>query len=319
MKYVKMGNVEIPQIALGTWSWGTGINGGNMIFGNKLNENDLKPVFDEAMKNGFTLWDTAAVYGTGTAETMLGQFLVGNKAIISTKFTPMGIQSRNAMEKSLNKSISRLGINNVDIYWIHNPQNVEKWTNEIIPLMKIGKVKYAGVSNHNLDEIKQADSILKKAGLRLSAVQNHYSLLYRSSEKSGILDWCKENDVIFFAYMLLEQGALTGKYTNENPFKKGTRRGNSFPPEMLKKLESLIVTIKEIGEKYNASVAQIVMAWAIAKHTVPIIGVTKVSHIKEAEAALSICLSADEMLAIENAAKLTGVTVKASWEKEIVY
>lgn len=72
MKYAKLGDIEIPAIALGTWSWGTGINGGNQIFGNSYGEEDLKPVFELAMKQGFNLWDTAAVYGMGAAEKILG-------------------------------------------------------------------------------------------------------------------------------------------------------------------------------------------------------------------------------------------------------
>lgn len=314
MKYVKMDNIEIPQIALGTWAWGTGINGGGMIFGNNLNENELKNIFDQAIACGFTLWDTAAVYGMGTAETILGHFIKDKKVIISTKFTPFAIQSKNAMKKSLDKSLSRLGINEVDIYWIHNSKNVEKWTNEIILLIKSGKVKRVGVSNHNLDEIKQAASILEKSGLKLSAVQNHYSLLYRASEESGIIDWCKENNVIFFAYMILEQGVLTGKYTFEKPLKKETRRGQAFPPETLKKLEGLIASLENIGNKYNASISQIVTAWAIAKNTVPIIGVTKISHISDANSALNICLSVDDINLIEKAAKLTNVNKKVPWE-----
>ena len=74
-----------------------------------------------------------------------------------------------------------------------------------------------GVSNHNLQEIKQANEILKKYGLKLSAVQNHYSLIERSSEESGILKYCKENDIHFFSYMVLEQGALSGKYDTKHP------------------------------------------------------------------------------------------------------
>lgn len=288
-----------------------------MIFGNNLNENDLKNIYDQATALGFTLWDTAAIYGMGTAETILGHCIKDNNTIISTKFTPFAIQSKSAMKKSLDKSLSRLAINEVDIYWIHNPKNVEKWTNEIIPLMKSGKIKYAGVSNHNLDEIKQVASILEKSGIKLSAVQNHYSLLYRASEEAGLLDWCKENNVVFFAYMVLEQGALTGKYNFDKPLKKKTRRGQAFSPETLKKLECLITTLGVIGDKYKASIPQIVIAWAIAKNTVPLIGVTKISHISDANSALNICLSADDINVIEKAAKMTNVSVKASWEKEL--
>lgn len=85
-------------------------------------------------------------------------------------------------------------------------------------------IKMIGVSNHNLAEIKEANEILKEAGLKLGAVQNHYSLLNRSSEDSGILEYCKENDIIFFSYMVLEQGALSGKYDTTHPFPEGSDR-----------------------------------------------------------------------------------------------
>ena len=86
MKYVKLQNIEIPTIAMGTWSWGIGINGGNQVFGNEYNEADLRPVFKKAMEKGFNLWDTAAVYGMGASETILGTLMKEEKdVIISTK------------------------------------------------------------------------------------------------------------------------------------------------------------------------------------------------------------------------------------------
>lgn len=77
--------------------------------------------------------------------------------------------------------------------------------------LKKRRIKQIGVSNHNLQEFKRANEILNAKGLKISAVQNYFSLLHRSSEKAGILDYCKENNIIFFSYMVLEQGALTGK------------------------------------------------------------------------------------------------------------
>lgn len=318
MKYVNLKNMEIPVIAMGTWSWGTGINGGDDVFGNKYNEDELRPVFNAAMEKGFTLWDTAAVYGMGASETILGSLLKDKKdVIISTKFTPYGEQSQSAMKESLNESIERMGINSVDIYWIHNPQNVERWTKDIIPLVKSGKVKHVGVSNHSLEDIKHAASILEKEGLQLSAVQNHYSLLYRASEEAGIIDWCNKNDVVFFSYMVLEQGALSNKYNANNPFKDGTRRGEAFNAEILGKIEGLIDVMNQAGEKYSADPSQIAIAWAIAKGTVPIIGVTKKSHLNGAVAALKINLGADEIAQLEAAALNTGVSIKAEWEKDM--
>ncbi|WP_371069450.1 aldo/keto reductase [Sediminibacillus sp. JSM 1682029] len=315
MKSVKLKGETIPPIALGTWSWGNGVNGGDTVFGNNLSDEDLKPVFDAAMDAGFNLWDTAAVYGMGASETILGNFIKEREdVLVSTKFTP---GAHEAMEDTLNDSFERLGVDHADIYWIHNPNDVEKWTAELIPLMKNGKIKHAGVSNHNLEEVKLAASILEKEGLKLPAVQNHYSLLYRASEDAGIIDWCNEHDVLFFSYMVLEQGALTGKYTAQNPFKADTRRGKAFSPDVLKKLTPLLEKMKNTAEKHQVDTAQIAMAWAIAKGTVPIIGVTKSSHVDGAIAAANVELSDQEVKSLETAAKETGVEVKAEWEQEM--
>ena len=315
MKYAKLGDTEIPAIALGTWSWGTGINGGNQIFGNSYGEEDLKPVFELAMKQGFNLWDTAAVYGMGAAEKILGSYIKDNpNVILSTKFTPLGLQTRKAVGRFLKKSCCRLGVEQVDLYWVHSPANVQKWTKELIPLLKRGKAKHVGVSNHNLEQVKEADHILKQVGFKLSAVQNHYSLLYRVSEETGILKWCEENQVVFFSYMVLEQGALTGKYDGEHPFKRGTRRAKAFPVEVLNQIQGLLKGLRDLGEQYKATPAQITIAWALAKGTVPIIGVTKKEQVEDLSKAFEIDLTAKEVEGLERLAKDAGVNVKASWE-----
>jgi aryl-alcohol dehydrogenase-like predicted oxidoreductase len=319
MKYVQLKNDKIPPIALGTWSWGNGINGGDAVFGNNLDDDALKPVFEAAMNAGFNLWDTAAVYGMGASETILGNFFKENKdVLISTKFTPRGNQPENAVEESLAQSLNRLGADYADIYWIHNPNDVNKWTAKLIPLMKQGKVKHAGVSNHNLQEIKQAASILEAEGLQLSAVQNHYSLLYRSSEQAGIIDYCNENNIVFFSYMVLEQGALTGSYNAQNPFKSGTRRGDAFNSDVLVKLDGLMKVMEETGKKHQVDPAQIAIAWSIAKGTVPIIGVTKPKHIDSAVSAVDVRLTQQEILELETAANESGVEIKGAWEKSMI-
>jgi len=318
MKYIQLKNEKIPPIALGTWSWGNGMNGGDTVFGNNLNEADLKPVFDAAMDAGFNLWDTAAVYGMGASETILGTFIQSrNEVIISTKFTPRGEQPDDAVEEMLTQSLNRLGVDHADIYWIHNPNNVEKWTAKLIPLMKSGKVKHAGVSNHNLEEIKLAASILEKEGLQLSAVQNHYSLLYRSSEEAGIIDYCNQNNIVFFSYMVLEQGALTGKYNEKNPFKAGTRRGEAFSADVLAKLDNLLNIMDTISKRHQVDPAQVAIAWSIAKGTVPIIGVTKPHHIEGVISAAEVQLTEAEIAELESAAKESGVEIKGAWEKSM--
>ncbi|WP_202903319.1 aldo/keto reductase [Gorillibacterium massiliense] len=318
MKWVQMQNSKIPAIALGTWSWGSGLNGGNHVFGNGYREEELKPVFQKALQHGFTLWDTAAVYGMGASESIIGQLIKDEHDIIlSTKFTPLGFQTRGAMRRSLNKSLGRLGLDHADLYWIHNPKSVRKWTNELIPLMKSGKVRHAGVSNHNLQEATKAAALLESEGLQLSAVQNHYSLLNRTSEEAGILQWCRQRGIVFFSYMVLEQGALTGAYSATHPFQSGTRRGKAYPPDVLKKLETLTAVLNRIGASHGAGPAQVATAWALSKGTVPIIGVTKESHIDGASFALQLELSQSDIADMEKAARDTGLELRGSWEKSM--
>jgi aryl-alcohol dehydrogenase-like predicted oxidoreductase len=312
---------NLPSIALGTWSWGAGAFGGDQVFGNNLNAEDLKPVFDAAMKAGLNLWDTAAVYGMGSSETILGEFIGQHPreaVVISAKFTPqIASDTGNAVEEMINESLNRLRTDYIDIYWIHNPADVEKWTPSLIPLLKSGKVKSVGVSNHNLEEIQMADSILAKDGFRISAVQNHYSLLYRSSEEAGIIDYCNTNNIKFFSYMVLEQGALSGRYNTKNPLPKGSARAESYN-KVLPQLEELTAVMREIGKPKNASVAQIAIAWAIAKNTLPIIGITKPSHVEDAINASKLTLTAEEIERLELHADKAGVDTKGSWEKPMV-
>lgn len=314
-------NRIVPKIALGAWSWGSGAAGGDQVFGNHLSSKDLKPVFDKAMECGLNLWDTAAVYGEGSSERILGSFVKDVRredVILSTKFTPqIASDSLDAMQEMIDGSKERLHTDFIDIYWIHNPMDVEKWTPDLIPLAKSGQIKAIGVSNHNLAEIKRANEILAVEGLKISAVQNHFSLLHRSSEKAGILDYCKKNDITFYAYMVLEQGALTGRYTEANPFLVGTGRGDSYNPH-LKELTALIDELRIIGTRFNASSAQIATAWAIAKGTLPIIGVTKVKQVEEAADAAQIELTKEEVSRLEKLGDETDVHTLREWEKEMV-
>lgn len=310
-----------PSIVLGTWSWGAGFAGGDQVFGNNLGEEELRPVFNEAMANGLNLWDSAVVYGMGASETLLSTFTKKcnrEDVLISTKFTPqIAGDSENPVLDMLSGSLERFATDYIDIYWIHNPADVEKWTPYLISLVKSGKVKRVGVSNHNLAQIKRAEEILSKEGVHISAVQNHYSLLYRSSEKAGILDYCKEHDIDFWAYMVLEQGALSGKYDTSHPLPVGSQRGETYNP-LLPQIEKLVAVMRTIGNKYGITPAQVALAWAIAKGTTPIIGVTKPSQVQDAVRAMQIKLTTDEVKMLEDAAENTGVDTRGSWKNPMI-
>ena len=308
---------SLPKIALGAWAWG---NDGT--FGNNLAAESLKPIFDTAMENGLNLWDTAYAYGMGTSEKVLAGFLKDlprDSYLVSDKLTPQCAvpSSETAMKDMVEMQLELMDLDQFDVYWIHNVWDAPKWTEELSKYFEgKDKVPLLGVSNHNLAEIKQANDILKAHGLKLSAVQNHYSLINRSSEDSGILDYCKENDIYFFAYMVLEQGALSGKYDTKNPMPEGSARAEAYNP-VLDKLEILNAELKKLADKYNVGPAQIPVAWAIAKGTLPIIGVTKTNHVEDAVKAANVKLTAEETANLEKVADSLEINAIRFWEKEM--
>lgn len=309
-----MMNTNLPKVALGAWAWG---NDGT--FGETIDVSKVRPVFDRAMELGLNLWDTAYAYGMGTSEKMLAELLKGrdrDSYFISDKFTPQCADNTpTAMQDMVERELSNLNLSRFDIYWIHNPSEAPMWTEELAKYFE-GKddIPMLGVSNHNLSEIRQADGILKAHGLKLSAVQNHYSLLNRSSEDSGILDYCRENGITFFAYMVLEQGALSGKYDTKHPMPAGSDRAAKYNP-VLDRLEILNKELQKLADRYQVAPAQIPVAWAIGKGTLPIIGVTKVKHVEDAAKAAEVKLSEDEMKGLEKTADSLHIDVIRPWEK----
>lgn len=313
-------NPKTPTVALGTWAWGDSGKAGDGYFGSALTRVGLDEVVEKAHAAGFALWDTAMVYGMGRSETVLGDVLKRyprGDYQLSTKFTPQAAGSgADPVADMLEQSLTRLGTGYVDLYWIHNPADVQRWTPRLIPLLESGKVKHVGVSNHNLREIELANRILGEAGFRVEAVQNHYSLLYRSSENAGILDYCRDQGIPFFAYMVLEQGALTGKYNLENPLPEGSNRAQTYNG-MLSRVKPLTDKLDAIGHKHGAQAADVAIAWAIAKGATPIVGVTQPRHVDGLTRAGTIVLSSDDMAELEALADGADVNTRGWWEKEM--
>jgi myo-inositol catabolism protein IolS len=312
-------HLKLPTVALGTWAWGDSGETGSGYFGSTLTQTGLEEIADKASAAGFNFWDTAVVYGMGRSETVLGEVLrrqARSDYQLSTKFTPQAAGTGDdPMADMLQQSLTRLGTDYIDLYWIHNPADVARWTPNLIPLLKSGKVKHVGVSNHNLAEIKLADEILGEAGFRVEAVQNHYSLLYRSSEDAGILDYCRNQAIPFLAYMVLEQGALSGKYSPENPLPEGSNRAKAYNG-MLAQLQTLTDGLASVGQKLGAAAPDVAIAWAIAKGTIPIVGVTKPHHIDSLVRASRIMLTGDDIAGLEALADAAHVNTRGWWEQE---
>lgn len=218
---------KTKDVMIGTWAWGTGYNGSSMIFGSKQDENVLRDTFNEAVNRGFLKWDTAAVYGMGSCERLLGTLIKGKDIFISTKYFPAKKYKSGALTKSFNESMERLGRTSADLFWIHVPNNLEENLKEAAPLIKDGKIRSIGVSNVSLAHIRQAEKILESEGLKLGAVQNHFSML--RNDQQEIIDYCNANGITYYAYMVLEQGALSGRYSAKKHFPLFSMRNLSFP------------------------------------------------------------------------------------------
>jgi len=272
------------------------------------------------MASGLNLWDTAYAYGMGTSEKMLAGFLAGldrSAYLVSDKLTPqcMDVNSKTPVADMYDMQLALMGLDRFDIYWVHNTSGAPDWTRRLAEYFE-GRddAPMIGVSNHNLAEIKEADAILRQHGLAIGAVQNHFSLINRSSMNSGILDWCHENGAAFWAYMVLEQGALSGTYDTSHPMPAGSARAATYNPVM-DRLEVLNAELAKVAESHRVAVAQVPVAWAIAKGATPIIGVTKPSHVEGAMAAASVELAAAEIARLEEVADGLGINAVRMWEK----
>ena len=303
------------DVMIGTWAWGDGYNGSKMVFGQKSDEETLKSTFETAVDLGFTKWDTAAVYGMGSCEKLLGRLMKGRDDIfISTKYFPDARFRSSALEKSFNSSMERLGRESADLFWIHKPNNLENNLHEAVPLIKDGRIKSIGISNVSMEHIKTAQKLLDSRGLKLGAVQNHFSLL--RNDQQPIIDFCRDNGIIYYAYMVLEQGALAGRYNAENHFPTFSMRNLMFPRSKFRKIESLLGAMKEMADKYGIDRSQIPILWAMAKGAVPIVGITKPSYAKKLSDAMKVSLTDEETDRLTEEARRTGIRQQGSWEPQ---
>lgn len=303
------------DVLIGTWAWGTGSNGSKMIFGTKQDESVLRQSFEEAYKLGFLNWDTAAVYGMGTCETLLGSLIKGRDDIfISTKFMPGRKYKSGALTKSFEDSMARLGRKDADLFWIHVPHDLEANLAEAVPLLKSGRIKSMGISNVSPEHIKTTEAFLAKHDLKLGAVQNHFSLL--RNDQQSIIDYCNGRGIKYCAYMVLEQGALSGRYSAKDHFPLFSMRGLAFPKSKFKKIEGLLTKMREIADKYNIDPSQVPILWTIGKGAIPIVGITQPSHAAKLAAAMNISLSPDEIRMLESEAAATGIRQQGIWEPQ---
>lgn len=303
------------EVMIGTWAWGPGFNGSKQVFGNNYDEEILRETFERAVNLGLTRWDTAAVYGMGSCEKLLGKFINGRDGIfISTKFFPDKKFRDGALEKSFHESMTRLNLKSADLFWIHKPNNLTKNLQEAVPLLQDGRIRSIGISNVSLKDIRTAEDILSREGLSLGAVQNHFSLL--RNDQQPLIDYCNSKGITYYAYMVLEQGALAGRYNVTCPFPLLSMRRLAFPKSKFRKIESLLKLMEQTALKYNIDKSQIPVLWVIAKGAVPIIGITKPAYAERLAEALQVDLTPEEIEQLTSEAAATGIRQQGSWEPQ---
>ncbi len=284
-----------PAAVIGTNSWGSAAYG-VMLRGSYVDDDTIRAAMRTAEECDLKIYDLARDYGFGKAQKMIGDF--GTKDVfVSAKYTPFSGYTAGCVRKSLEKDLHDFHREYVDIYWLHLPTDIEMHMKEIIALAKQGKIRHIGVSNFDLAECRQAKQLLEAAGMKLYGVQNHYSILSREWENNGLVDWCKENDISFWAWAVLEEGMLVDPRIKT----KGTIMKLIFDGKK-RKLIGLYRCMIKIAEERGITVPQVAIAFCASKGVVPMCGCRRPMQVKELAQAANIALTEKEIKQLESEA-----------------
>lgn len=299
---ISVSNITLPTLGIGTWAWGDNLFWG---YGSNYGEAEVKNAFTAAIANGVTFFDTAEVYGLGTSERLIGQFLkqTNQPVQIATKYFPLPWRfNRQAVADALTASLKRLEVEQIALYQVHTPfdffMSQSTLMSALAEEVKKGRILTVGVSNYSATQMQQAHDLLAKYDVPLAVNQVRYSLLTRQIEKNGILELARELGVTILAYSPLAQGLLTGKYTPDN--RSGITGARKIDPKFsaqgLSKIEPLITKLSELGEKYQKTTVQVALNWLIAQgNVIPIPGAKNEEQARENAGAIGWQLSAEDL------------------------
>ena len=314
MQYRRLGPLKVSELSFGTWLTAAGGIG---------REQAIRCIH-AALDHGITLFDTANQYGAGEAERVLGEALrpyPRDRYMIATKlYFPVGDEpgsglSGEQIDKQLNRSLERLGVDYIDLYQCHRYDKEAPLHETMLALDKAvtsGKVRAIGFSEWTADQIDEAAKI---AGDCLytpfSSSQPQYSILWRKPE-AKVFAACARNGIGNLAFSPLAHGVLTGKYAPGQPPPAGSRAasaqmnafmetaGRHYRSDVL--LEA-VAKLKPIAADLNLSMAQMALAWVLRRPEVSsaIIGATRPEQIAENIKAIGVTLPADALVRIDRA------------------
>ncbi|MBQ9328103.1 MAG: aldo/keto reductase [Solobacterium sp.] len=291
-----------PEAIIGTNSWGSKAYG-TLLRGSGVDEATLRETMSCAINHDLKIFDVAKDYGFGKAQKLLGSFGSSN-CIISAKFTPSTSYQPGQVRTSLIQDLNDIQRDYVDIYWLHLPSDLKENLREMAELYREGKIRLIGVSNFNLEECIQAAEILAEQEIPLYGVQNHYSLIARRWEQEGLVDWCHENDVSFWAWAVLEEGILTDPRV---------KTPSSIMKVLFQRKKTTLLPLydlmRRIGEHHGLNIPEVAISYCSSKGIVPICGCRKPYQVEALVKAVHTTLSELELQQLEQEADRLQVTV----------
>jgi aryl-alcohol dehydrogenase-like predicted oxidoreductase len=303
-------DLEVPRLGVGAMTWGSPSGRSRwgpakLAYGGTPGPEEERRAFEASLSAGVDLFDTAAMYSGGASEQRLGELAEGKQVVIATKFPPGWLSKAESVEDALDQSLLRLRRSTIDLYQHHFPSrrvSIPSLMGFMADAVGVGKVRAIGVSNYSAEQLRVAHAALAERGMPLASNQVEYSLLHRAPEVNGVLDACRELGITLIAYQPLAMGVLTGKYRpGDRP--KGIRRfGRYFRGDGLEKVQPVLALLREIGEGYSKTAAQVALRWLMEKEGVlPIPGAKDGKQAAGNAGALSFSLVAAEIQALDRA------------------
>ncbi|MCM3224305.1 aldo/keto reductase [Terribacillus saccharophilus] len=316
MEYVKLGNtgLDVSRFCLGCMSFG---EAEKWIHQWVLNEEQSRTIIKKALDLGINFFDTANVYSMGSSEEFLGRALKDyanrDEVVLATKVHgrmhqgPNGAGlSRKAIMSEIDKSLTRLGTDYIDLYIIHRwdyNTPIEETMEALHDVVKAGKARYIGASAMYAWQFQKALHVAEKNNwTRFVSMQNHYNLIYREEERE-MLPLCKEEKIGVTPYSPLASGRLTRDWT-ETTHRSKTDQIQKSKYDTTADADRLVAErVATIAEKHDVPRIHVALAWLLSKETItaPIIGATKISHLEDAVGSLSVKLTAEETAFLEEA------------------
>lgn len=322
MRYRRLGcgPLEVSELSFGTWLTAAG----------GIERKQAIRCIHAALDHGITLFDTANQYGAGEAERVLGEALRAfprDRYLIATKlYFPVGDEpdhglSAAQIEKQLNRSLQRLGVDCIDLYQCHRYDKETPFEETVRALdraVRAGKVRAVGFSEWTAEQIDAAAAIAGETGaVPFSSSQPQYSMLWRKPE-AAVFAACARHEIGNLAFSPLAHGVLTGKYAPGQPPPPGSRAANDKMNMFMETagrhyrsapLLAAVARLKPIAEDLALTMAQLALAWVLRRSEIAsaIIGATRPEQIADNVRAVGNSLSPEILTRIDQA--LDGVVV----------